>query len=113
MTLRIGWRRSVSRVIRTLSSAGGPRVGPLPGWIASADIAAVAAKVLIEGPAVHAGKGYWLSTDVLNGVQAAEILSGALGRGIPAEVFTPDEMLEAVAAGLASTPSFMEGHYAL
>jgi len=83
------------------------------GWIAGADIAAVAAKVLIEGPAVHAGKGYWLSTDVLNGVQAAEILSGALGRGIPAEVFTPDEMLEAVAAGLASTPSFMEGHYAL
>jgi NAD(P)H dehydrogenase (quinone) len=83
------------------------------GWIAGEDIAAVAAKVLIEGPAVHAGKGYWMSTDVLNGVQAAEILSEALGRGIPAEVFTPDEMLEAVAAGLASTPSFMEGHYAL
>jgi hypothetical protein len=50
---------------------------------------------------------------VLNGVQAAEILSEALGRTIPAEIFTPDEMLEAVAAGLASTPSFMEGHYAL
>jgi uncharacterized protein YbjT (DUF2867 family) len=83
------------------------------GWIAGEDIAAVAAKVLIEGPAVHTGKGYWMSTDVLNGVQAAEILSEALGRTIPAEVFTPDEMLQAVAAGLASTPSFMEGHYAL
>jgi uncharacterized protein YbjT (DUF2867 family) len=83
------------------------------GWIAGEDIAAVAAKVLLEGPDVHAGKGYWMSTDVLNGAQAAEILSGALGRTIPAEVFTPDEMLQAVTAGLAATPSFMDGHYAL
>jgi NAD(P)H dehydrogenase (quinone) len=83
------------------------------GWIAGEDIAAVAAKVLIEGPAIHAGNGYWMSTDVLNGAQAADILSEALGRTIPAEVFTPDEMLQAVSAGLASTPSFMEGHYAL
>jgi uncharacterized protein YbjT (DUF2867 family) len=83
------------------------------GWIAGEDIASVAAKVLIEGPAVHAGEGYWMSTDVLNGVQAADILSEALGRTIPADVFTPDEMLRAVSAGLASTPSFMEGHYAL
>jgi NAD(P)H dehydrogenase (quinone) len=83
------------------------------GWIAGEDIAAVAAKVLTEGPDAHAGKGYWLSTDVLNGVQAADILSEALGRTIPAEVFTPDEMLQAVSAGLATTPSFMEGHYAL
>jgi NAD(P)H dehydrogenase (quinone) len=83
------------------------------GWIAGEDIAAVAAKVLIEGPAVHAGKEYWMSTDVLNGVQAAEILSDALGRSIPAEVLTPDEILQAVTAGVATTPSFMEGHYAL
>jgi uncharacterized protein YbjT (DUF2867 family) len=83
------------------------------GWIAGEDIASVAAKVLIEGPAVHAGKGYWMSTEVLNGAEAAGILSEALGRTIPAEVFTPEEMLRAVSAGLASTPSFMEGHYAL
>src|SRR3954470_4362901 len=83
------------------------------GWIAGEDLAAVAAKVLIEGPSVHAGKGYWMSTDLLNGAQAAAILSEALGRSIPAEVFTPDELLQAVSAGLASTPSFMEGHYAL
>jgi uncharacterized protein YbjT (DUF2867 family) len=83
------------------------------GWIAGEDIAAVAAKVLTEGPDAHVGKGYWMSTDVLNGVQAAAILSEALGRTIPAEVFTPEEMLEAVSAGLATTPSFMEGHYAL
>jgi NAD(P)H dehydrogenase (quinone) len=83
------------------------------GWIAGEDIAAVAAKVLIEGPDVHAGKGYWMSTDVLNGAQAAEILSKAVGQTIPADVFTPDEMLQAVSSGLAATPSFMEGHYAL
>jgi hypothetical protein len=83
------------------------------GWIAGEDIAAVAAKVLLEGPDVHSGQGYWMSTEVLNGAQAAEILSEALGRTIPAEMFTPDEMLQAVAAVLASTPSFMEGHYAL
>jgi hypothetical protein len=53
-----------------------------------------------------------MSTDVLNGVQTAEILSEALGRTIPAQVFTPDEMLQAVAAGLATTPAFMEDHYA-
>src|SRR5258707_338185 len=83
------------------------------GWIAGEDLASVATKVLIEGPDAHSGKGYWMSTDVLNGAQAAEILSDALGRSIPAEVFTPDEMLQAVSAGLAATPSFMEDHYAL
>jgi uncharacterized protein YbjT (DUF2867 family) len=83
------------------------------GWIAGEDLASVAAKVLAEGPDVHAGKGYWMSTDVLNGVQAAGILSEALGRAVPAEVITPDDMAQAVSEGLVSTPSFMEGHYAL
>jgi len=35
------------------------------GWVASDDIAAVAAKVLAEGSERHAGKNYYLSTDVL------------------------------------------------
>jgi uncharacterized protein YbjT (DUF2867 family) len=83
------------------------------GWIAGEDLASVAAKVLTEGPDVHAGKGYWMSTEVLNGTQAAAILSEALDRTIPADVITPDEMLQAVSEGSVSTPSFMEGHYAL
>jgi NAD(P)H dehydrogenase (quinone) len=83
------------------------------GWIAGEDLTAVAAKVLTEGPDVHAGKGYWMSTDVLNGVQAAAILSESLGQPVPADVMTPDEMLQAVSEGLVATPSFMEGHYAL
>jgi NAD(P)H dehydrogenase (quinone) len=83
------------------------------GWIAGEDLASVAAKVLAEGPDEHAGSAYWMSTDVLNGVQAAAVLSEALGRDIPADVMTPDQMLQAVSEGLVATPSFMEGHYAL
>jgi uncharacterized protein YbjT (DUF2867 family) len=83
------------------------------GWIAGEDLASVAARVLTEGPDAHAGKGYWMSTDVLNGTQAARILSNALGRTITADVVTPDKMLQAVAEGLVNTPAFMEGHYAL
>jgi hypothetical protein len=40
-------------------------------------------------PDVHAGKDYWMSTDVLNGAQAADILTDALGQTIQAEVFSP------------------------
>jgi NAD(P)H dehydrogenase (quinone) len=83
------------------------------GWIAGEDLTSVAAKVLSEGPEAHAGKGYWLSTDVLNGAQAAAILSEALGRAIPADVITPDDMLQAVSEGHVTPPAFMEGHYAL
>jgi hypothetical protein len=34
------------------------------GWIAGEDLAAVSARVLAEGPEKHAGKQYWLSTEV-------------------------------------------------
>jgi NAD(P)H dehydrogenase (quinone) len=83
------------------------------GWIAGEDLTSAAAKVLSEGPDTHAGNGYWMSTDVLNGAQAASILSEALGRAIPAEIISPDEMLQAVSDGLVTPPAFMEGHYAL
>jgi uncharacterized protein YbjT (DUF2867 family) len=83
------------------------------GWIAGEDLTEVAAKVLTEGADRHAGKGYWMSTDVLNGAQAAAILSEALGRTVPADVMTPDDMLQAVSKGLVNMPSFMERNYAL
>ena len=83
------------------------------GWIAGEDLTSVAAKVLDEGPDAHAGKGYWMSTDVLNGEQAASILSGALGRTIHAEIIAPEDMLQAVSDGLVTPPAFMEGHHAL
>ena len=68
-------------------------VGDKPcGWIAGEDLTAVAAKVLAEGPDVHAGQGYWLSTDVLNGTAVATALTNALGRPIAADSITPDDL---------------------
>jgi NAD(P)H dehydrogenase (quinone) len=83
------------------------------GWIAGEDLTSVAAKVLAEGPGPHANRGYWMSTDVLNGAQAAGILSEALGRTITADVITPDDLQQASSKGLVNTPSSMEEHYAL
>jgi NAD(P)H dehydrogenase (quinone) len=79
------------------------------GWVAVEDLAAVAAKVLADGPEVHAGKGYWLSTDVLNGVQAADILRQALGHPVTAQVMTPDDLARRASD---AAPSFMEATYA-
>lgn len=89
-------------------------VGDKPcGWIAGEDLTALAAKVLAEGPDPHAGQGYWLSTDVLNGTGVANALTNALGRPIAAEIITPDDLLAAIMAGTAGPPEFMEANYAL
>jgi uncharacterized protein YbjT (DUF2867 family) len=82
------------------------------GWIAGDDLTAVAAKVLAEGPDVHAGQNYYLSTDLLDGPGTAAALSEALGRDIKAIVMPPDALEAALAAGtLALGPKF-EKHYA-
>lgn len=82
------------------------------GWIAGDDLTAVAAKVLAEGPDVHAGQNYYLSTDLLDGPGTAAALSEALGREIRAIVMPPDALEAALAAGtLALDPKF-EKHYA-
>jgi NAD(P)H dehydrogenase (quinone) len=82
------------------------------GWIANDDIAAVVAKILAEGPDRHAGKDYYLSTDLLNGAQVAEVLTAALGREIPAQVLTPDDLLRMIEAGLGVAPANMDAAYA-
>jgi NAD(P)H dehydrogenase (quinone) len=82
------------------------------GWIASDDIAAVAAKVLAEGSETHAGKDYFLSTDLLNGAQVAEVLTAALGREIPAQVLNPDDLLRIAEAGENVAPANMDSAYA-
>jgi NAD(P)H dehydrogenase (quinone) len=73
------------------------------GWIAGEDLAAVAATVLADGPAAHAGQNYFLSTEVLNGVEAATLLSEALGRQIAPVVMTPSDMMAAFASGAVNT----------
>jgi uncharacterized protein YbjT (DUF2867 family) len=82
------------------------------GWVAGDDIAAVAAKVLIEGPDVHAGKDYFLSTDLLNADAVAAALSRALEREIPALILTPDDMRNLVEAGQVAAPAFYDAAYA-
>jgi NAD(P)H dehydrogenase (quinone) len=82
------------------------------GLIAGEDLTAVAAKVLAEGPGEHAGKGYWLSTDLFTAAQVTHALGQGLGRRITAEVMTPDELAHSTADGAHALPSFMEPNYA-
>lgn len=81
------------------------------GWIAGDDIAAVGALVLAEGPDCHAGSDLYMSTELMNGAQAAEVLTGALGRPITAVVRTPAELAAGFAAGAVTLPANIEAHY--
>jgi uncharacterized protein YbjT (DUF2867 family) len=45
------------------------------GYVAPSDIAAVAAKVLLDGPKRHASQHYWLSVESFNGQEIAALLS--------------------------------------
>jgi len=80
------------------------------GWVAPEDVAAVAAKVLTDGHERHGGNQYWLSTDFLNGGQAAAEISKGLALPVEAIVLTPDNLMEQVANGAMKLPSFVEGH---
>ncbi|RMQ47234.1 NmrA protein [Pseudomonas cichorii] len=84
--------------------------GDMPqGWVCVADIAAVAAAVLREGPQKHASTDYWLSIEVLTGHDVASILSEAAGREIKCNALQPAG-LEAYVAKIPSTPerTYME-----
>jgi uncharacterized protein YbjT (DUF2867 family) len=70
------------------------------------------AKVLADGPDTHAGKDYYLSADLLNGAEVAEVLTAALGREIPALVLTPDDLQHMIDAGLDVAPADMDAAYA-
>ena len=82
------------------------------GWVASDDIAAVAAKVLAEGPERHAGKNYCTPTDLLNMMEVAGVLSRATDRPIQALVMTPDDLALGVASGQVVMPGNIEADYA-
>ncbi|MCB2408943.1 NmrA family NAD(P)-binding protein [Hymenobacter lucidus] len=55
------------------------------GYIASSDIAAVAAKALVDGPKRHGGQHYWLSVETFNGQEIAALLSEVTGLKIKHE----------------------------
>lgn len=83
------------------------------GWVAGDDIAAVAAKVLAEGPDAHAGQTYVLSTDVVDGPALARVLSTSLGWEITAKVITPDDLKAALEAGAAPLPAGMDEPFSM
>ncbi|MCT4588757.1 MAG: NmrA family NAD(P)-binding protein [Carboxylicivirga sp.] len=62
------------------------------GWTSLDDAASVAATVLEEGEKKHNGKSYWLSTEALNGDEAAEILSEELECKITCDIREPEEL---------------------
>ena len=79
------------------------------GWIFADDIAAVAAKVLAEGPDVHASQEYWMSTELLTGPQAAEIITQESGISVTCNAMPPEALAHYVASiEDTSTRAYME-----
>lgn len=72
------------------------------GYIASSDIAAVAAKVLVDGPGRHAGKDYWLSVESYNGKEIAGLMSEVTGLDIKCEEKGLEEFKQLIAAWIAN-----------
>lgn len=66
------------------------------GLVFADDIADVAAAVLREGPDVHAGAEYWMSTELLSGQQVASIISEVTGRTITCHAGSPDDLAQYV-----------------
>ena len=81
------------------------------GWIAADDLAAVSAQVLAEGPQKHASKQYWLSTEVMNGVEAAAEIAKGLGQPVESVVLTPDDLVAQLTSGAMRLPSYVEATY--
>jgi len=81
------------------------------GWIAADDLAAVSAQVLAEGPQKHAGKQYWLSTEVMNGVEAAAEIAEGLGQPVESVMLTPDDLVAQITSGAMQMPSYVEANY--
>ena len=81
------------------------------GWIAADDLAAVSAQVLAEGPQKHASKQYWLSTEVMNGFEAAAEIAEGLGQPVESVVLTPDDLVAQITSGALRLPSYVEATY--
>jgi uncharacterized protein YbjT (DUF2867 family) len=69
------------------------------GWVASKDLAEVAATVLRQGPAKHASRDYWMSRQTHSGSEMAAIFSEELGHTINCDVRSPDEFEALFTAG--------------
>ncbi|HEX8589788.1 NmrA family NAD(P)-binding protein [Pseudomonas sp.] len=76
------------------------------GWVASKDLAEVAATVLRQGPTKHAGRDYWMSTETHTGADMAAILSEELDRTITCDVRSPVEFEALFKAGALQVESW-------
>jgi NAD(P)H dehydrogenase (quinone) len=80
------------------------------GWVAVSDIAAMAATVLLQGPEVHNGRDYWMSTDVLDGSGVASVLSETTGLDITFSPKGPEDFQALVSApDSTAEPWYAEG----
>lgn len=82
------------------------------GWIAGDDLAAVSARVLAQGPEKHAGKQCWLSTELINGAEAASEIAQAPQQKVEGVVMTPDDLVALIASGAVQPPPNIEANYA-
>ncbi|GGK72123.1 NmrA family NAD(P)-binding protein [Rufibacter glacialis] len=71
------------------------------GYIASSDIAAVAAKILVDGPQRHASKDYWLSVESHNGKEIAQLMSEVTGLEIKCEEKGVEEFKQLIEAWIS------------
>ena len=71
------------------------------GYIAASDIAAVAAKVLVDGPDRHAGKDYWLSVESYSGKEIAQLMSEITGLEIISDEKGLEEFKQLIEAWIA------------
>jgi len=72
------------------------------GYIATSDIAAVAAQVLVDGPDRHASEHYWLSVESHNGKEIAQLMSEVTGLDIKCEEKGLDEFKQLIEAWIAN-----------
>ncbi len=82
------------------------------GWIALDDLAVAAATVLTEGPEKHAGKDYFLSTEVMNGADVAHAMSETLGTEVGCTPKQPEQLLQDLESGVLQLAVEMEPNYA-
>jgi uncharacterized protein YbjT (DUF2867 family) len=77
--------------------------------VALKDVAAVAATILREGSTKFAGKDYWMSTEALNGAEAAAILSTVLKQEIHCDYKQPEDLGELLMSGdIPAEPNYAE-----
>lgn len=76
------------------------------GWIASRDLAEVAATVLRQGPEKHGNRDYWMSTETHSGSEIAAILSEELGRKVVCDLKSPEEFEALFLAGALQVESW-------